>query len=96
MSEKTSQTPLEKFKRLAQARSNAAKKQFKLLKNLAASAYDIDETMAQEIVETLSSEIEELKVKWKLVENPNKRKKKTVEVSEKESGDPELLTAMVD
>lgn len=105
--DKNNQTPLEKFQRLATARSGDAAKKFKLLRNLASSAYQIDSKLAQEIVNNLAKELEDLKIKWKLIENPNKkaRKKSVVSTTVKEetteddtSEDPteELLASMAD
>lgn len=92
MTDKTNQTPLEKFQRLASARGEKAAKEFKLLGNLAASAYEIDPKLAQDIVNNLASKLEELKIRWKLIENPNKktRKKSTNPGSSTTTAEPEV------
>lgn len=101
VSNKTQQSPLEKFQRLAQARYDDCKKKFKLLKNLAASAYEIDQNMAEEIIESLTKEIEELKERWNSTGKRRKRKadEKIEEIEETPSetnNEQSILSSMVD
>jgi hypothetical protein len=56
-----------KFKKLAENRVNNAIKQIRLVGNLAnKSNYTYDEQQAKQIINTLSSEINELKIRFKL------------------------------
>ena len=63
-----------KFKKLAENRVNNAIKQIRLVGNLAnKSNYTYNEEQAKKIINTLSSEINELKVRFRL--NMNKQSK---------------------
>ena len=61
----TKQTAEEKFVRLAIKRGEKFKHQCKLLRNLATSyAYTIDPTLAEELLEGFSAELETVRAAW--------------------------------